>query len=244
MCDFVYIHIDSWGKCRLYQKSRIIGKNHNLLLILTSHTLKYQLSFSFLPVFALYRPVSLTESQILLVVCRQSFFLFFNFITLFIYYLSFKNLLEKLFQSAISKKGQTYGSLDEQQNQYKSWCVCEWLSFLLTYEYLAECRILGSLSFFIWPSYRVFFFSFLLHIKRFDYHICSQVSLIWLDIAVPFYQKNVCCHLFLLVFKCQLFSCVQLFVTPSGSSVLGILQARILEWVAMPSSRESSQPGD
>ena len=27
-----------------------------------------------------------------------------------------------------------------------------------------------------------------------------------------------------------------------GSSVLGILQARILEWVAMPSSRESSQP--
>ena len=27
------------------------------------------------------------------------------------------------------------------------------------------------------------------------------------------------------------------------SSVLGILQARILEWVAMPSSRRSSQPG-
>ena len=29
---------------------------------------------------------------------------------------------------------------------------------------------------------------------------------------------------------------------PPGSSVHGILQARILEWVAMPSSRESSQP--
>ena len=28
-----------------------------------------------------------------------------------------------------------------------------------------------------------------------------------------------------------------------GSSVPGILQARILEWVAMPSSRESSRPG-
>ena len=27
-----------------------------------------------------------------------------------------------------------------------------------------------------------------------------------------------------------------------GSSVLGILQARILEWVAMPSTRGSSQP--
>ena len=29
-----------------------------------------------------------------------------------------------------------------------------------------------------------------------------------------------------------------------GSSVHGILQARILEWVAMPSSRGSSQPRD
>ena len=28
-----------------------------------------------------------------------------------------------------------------------------------------------------------------------------------------------------------------------GSSVHGILQAQILEWVAMPSSRGSSQPG-
>ena len=31
---------------------------------------------------------------------------------------------------------------------------------------------------------------------------------------------------------------------PLGSSVHGILQARILEWVAMPSSRESSQLKD
>jgi len=29
-----------------------------------------------------------------------------------------------------------------------------------------------------------------------------------------------------------------------GSSVYGILQARILEWVAIPFSRESSQPRD
>ena len=33
-------------------------------------------------------------------------------------------------------------------------------------------------------------------------------------------------------------------VAPPGSSVQGILQARILEWVAMPSSRGSSRPGD
>ena len=45
------------------------------------------------------------------------------------------------------------------------------------------------------------------------------------------------------------FSCVQLFgtlwtVALTGSSVHGIIQARILEWVAMPSSRGSSQPRD
>ena len=38
---------------------------------------------------------------------------------------------------------------------------------------------------------------------------------------------------------CDLMDC-----SPPGSSVHGILQARILEWVAMPSSRESSPPRD
>ena len=32
-------------------------------------------------------------------------------------------------------------------------------------------------------------------------------------------------------------------VSPPGSSVLGILQARILEWAAMPSSRDLPDPG-
>ena len=45
-----------------------------------------------------------------------------------------------------------------------------------------------------------------------------------------------------------LLSCVQLCnpldCSPPGSSVHGILQARILKWVAMPSSRRSSQPRD
>ena len=40
------------------------------------------------------------------------------------------------------------------------------------------------------------------------------------------------------------FSHVPLFVTPPGSSVHGISQARILEWVALPSSRGPSQPRD
>ena len=38
--------------------------------------------------------------------------------------------------------------------------------------------------------------------------------------------------------------CNPMDCSPPGSSVYGILQARILEWVAMPSSRASSQPRD
>ena len=38
--------------------------------------------------------------------------------------------------------------------------------------------------------------------------------------------------------------CGSMACSPPGSSVHGILQARLLEWVAMPSSRGSSQPRD
>ena len=36
--------------------------------------------------------------------------------------------------------------------------------------------------------------------------------------------------------------CDPMDCSPPGSSVRGILQARILQWAAMPSSRESSPP--
>ena len=52
-------------------------------------------------------------------------------------------------------------------------------------------------------------------------------------------------------FECKVshFSCVQLFATlwtvaRQAPLVQGILQARTLEWVAMPSSRGSSQTRD
>ena len=49
--------------------------------------------------------------------------------------------------------------------------------------------------------------------------------------------------------KCYLLSCVWVFVDPvdcslPGSSVHGVLQTRILEWVVIPFSRGSSQPRD
>ena len=45
-----------------------------------------------------------------------------------------------------------------------------------------------------------------------------------------------------LVAKSSLTLCDPMYCSPPGSSVYGILQARILEWVAIPSSRESSRP--
>ena len=44
--------------------------------------------------------------------------------------------------------------------------------------------------------------------------------------------------------KWKLLSCVRLFVTPVDYTVHGILQARLLEWVAFPFSSGSSQPRD
>ena len=51
-------------------------------------------------------------------------------------------------------------------------------------------------------------------------------------------QRERACMLQLCLSLCDLMDC-----SPPGFSVHGILQARILEWVAMTSSRGSSQPG-
>ena len=51
--------------------------------------------------------------------------------------------------------------------------------------------------------------------------------------------NTACCVLSRFSQTCDPMDC-----SPSGSSVHGILQARILEWAAMPSSRASSQPRD
>ena len=57
-------------------------------------------------------------------------------------------------------------------------------------------------------------------------------------------------HLFIMYIVCVLVSepcltlCDPMDSSTSGSSVHGFLQARILEWVAIPFSRGSSQPGD
>ena len=61
----------------------------------------------------------------------------------------------------------------------------------------------------------------------------------------PYMKKDILCLVCLCVSCSVLSESVQpVDCSPPGFSVRGILQARILEWVAMPSSRGSSQPRD
>ena len=62
--------------------------------------------------------------------------------------------------------------------------------------------------------------------------LVSSVS----SLIIKYDKGEMCCHVQLF---CDLMDC-----SPPGSSVHRILQARILEWVAMPSSRGSSRPRD
>ena len=57
-------------------------------------------------------------------------------------------------------------------------------------------------------------------------------------------QTRVPCIAEVLVTQSYPTLCNPMDCSPSGSSVYGILQARILEWVAIPFSRESPQPRD
>ena len=56
--------------------------------------------------------------------------------------------------------------------------------------------------------------------------------------------SSLCCVMLCLVAQLCPTLCDPMDCSPPGSSVHGILQSRILEWVAMPSSRGSSQPRD
>ena len=57
-------------------------------------------------------------------------------------------------------------------------------------------------------------------------------------------KTHVCVYVCVLVAQSCLTLCKSMDCSPPGSSVYGILQARILEWVAIPFSRGSSWPRD
>ena len=89
------------------------------------------------------------------------------------------------------------------------------------------------------------------HISRFGKRRISVHQMLpYVSPHIFYYYPKLCVNHFLVFIVLSLavvqsLSCVQLFVTPvhcspPGSSVHGISQARILEWVAISSSRRSS----
>ena len=75
----------------------------------------------------------------------------------------------------------------------------------------------------------------------------TVVSFLYVSYAwdyLSFLDKYVHCCVVVLVTQSCLTLCDLMDCSPPGSSVLGILQARILEWIAIPFSRGSSQPRD
>ena len=78
-----------------------------------------------------------------------------------------------------------------------------------------------------------------------DYNQMTVYSDNPLSVAKEFEKanaKNI--HVCVLVVQWCLTLCDPTDCSPPGSSVHGILQGRILEWVAIPFSRGSSQPRD
>ena len=78
---------------------------------------------------------------------------------------------------------------------------------------------------------------------------CYCCSSFGIFLAVNYFLIKVCTFFLDILCAWCLVSWVQLFATPwtvvcQAVLSMGILQARILEWVALPSSRGSSQPRD
>ena len=80
---------------------------------------------------------------------------------------------------------------------------------------------------------------------------CIQLSSLQTQFLLPRVwpvESSIAAHCVCTLCAKSLQSCLTLCYpvdcSPPGSSVSGILQARILEWVAMPSSRETSRPRD
>ena len=80
----------------------------------------------------------------------------------------------------------------------------------------------------------------LLMAETIPWYVCPES----LASQIPKYMNVSLTCMWAKSFQACLTLCDPLNCSPPGSSVHGILQARILEWVVMPSSRRASQPRD
>ena len=84
-----------------------------------------------------------------------------------------------------------------------------------------------------------------LSVLQFPYLLGEDHRINLLELFVRTKSVSICTGLqCVLVAQSCLTLCDPMDCSPLGSSVLGILQARILEWVAISSSRGSSGPRD
>ena len=74
--------------------------------------------------------------------------------------------------------------------------------------------------------------------------VCVSVQQSDLVICILYIHDWICVYVCVLVAQSCLTLCDPMDCSPPGYSVLGILQARILEWVAIPFSRGSSRLSD
>ena len=101
-----------------------------------------------------------------------------------------------------------------------------------------------------WTSGTVRMAQRLVHQKMVLLYPCAHASWTMCDLCCGVYQRTHICRIYIYVLCCakllQLCPalCNPVDCSPPGSSVHGMLQARILEWVSMPSSRGSSPPSD
>ena len=79
-------------------------------------------------------------------------------------------------------------------------------------------------------------------LSLFFFFFFLKISGLWLSVLCPGIWNSPCVCTKLLQ-SCSTL-CDPMDCSPPGSSVHGIFQVRILEWVAMPSSRGSSRPRD
>ena len=91
----------------------------------------------------------------------------------------------------------------------------------------------------LWEWFKVFFMGF--HHRHTPVMTISKGQRPLPSLAVTFCKFACVCAK--LLQSCPTL-CNPMDCSPPGSSVHGILQARVLEWVAMPFSRGSSWPGD
>ena len=105
--------------------------------------------------------------------------------------------------------------------------------------YHVACEILVS-----WPGFEPM--RPVINLQSYN-HWTTTISLpktLWCIKLKRQFNSNFTSRMRAKLLQCVWFFCDTMDCSPPGSSVREILQARILEWVSMPSSRGSSQPRD